>query len=83
MIFNDMIDYIISIIIGIAIGIIFGLIVLKPVQFIGPDSNKIITEIHIDQYGKKYKWIPNICICPINYSMDKLSDTNFKESHEH
>lgn len=66
---------------GIVIGAIIGYFIFKTVKYIGPDSNEIVKEIHIDKDGKKYKFKPKITVCPINYSMGKLHDKNFKESH--
>ena len=57
------IDYIISIIIGLIIGIIIGYVFLKKIEYHGLDSNDVVKEIHIDKNGKKYKWIPQVCMC--------------------
>ena len=51
------------------IGIIIGYILNKKIKYIGPDSNDIVKEIHIDESGKKYKWMPKVCICPTSYYM--------------
>lgn len=63
------INYIINIILGLMIGIIIGYILNKKIKYIGPDSNDIVKEIHIDESGKKYKWMPKVCICPTSYYM--------------
>ena len=68
---------IITIIIGLVIGIVFGYLLFKEYKYTGPDSNIVSQEIHSDSNDKKYKWIPKICICPINLSMDKLKDPNY------
>jgi hypothetical protein len=36
-------------------------------------------QIYIDENGKKYKWKPKICICPLNYSMNKLKNSNYND----
>lgn len=64
------------IIIGSIIGIIIGFILFKKNIYKGPDSNKITKEIFIDSVGE-YKWIPILCICPINLSMGVLKEPNF------
>lgn len=68
-------------IIGILIGSIIGYFIVREIKYVGPDSNEIVKKIYTDSNGKKYKYIPKITICPINYSMKKLHDPNFKESH--
>ena len=67
----------ITIIIGLIIGIIFGFLIFKKYNYKGPDSNIVAKKIYIDSNGKKFKWIPKVCICPINLSMDKLKDSNY------
>lgn len=74
---------IIIMIIGLLIGIFIGYIIFNQDKYVGPNSNNIIQEIYEDENGKKYKWETKVCICPISYSMDKLLDPNFKESHNH
>ena len=74
-------NYIITIILGILIGSIFGYIILKPYKYRGPDSNIVVKEVHTDSNGKKYKWVPKVCICPSYYSMNKFN--NVKELHNH
>lgn len=78
---ESIISNFIVILFGIIIGSIIGYYLFKEIKYIGPDSNAIIKEIHIDEKGKKYRYIPKITICPVNYSMNKLHDPNFKESH--
>ncbi len=73
----DIIISIITIIIGLTIGIIFGFLLFNKYIYRGPDSNIVSKEIYIDNNGKKYKWVPSICICPVNLSMDKLKDPNY------
>jgi hypothetical protein len=79
---NDSIfDIFLIIMIGLIIGICIDYIFLRDVKYIGPDSNKIVKEIYTDDKGKKYKYIPKITICPLNYSMKKLHDNKFKSKH--
>jgi ABC-type lipoprotein release transport system permease subunit len=75
------ITIIITITIGIIIGSVIGYILFKNIKYIGPDSNKIVKKIYYDSDGKKYKLIPKICVCPMNYSMRLLHNPTFKESH--
>ena len=70
---------IMTIIIGICIGLFLGYLFIKKYEYKGPDSNDIIKQIYIDENGKKYKWKPKICICPLNYSMNKLKNSNYKD----
>jgi hypothetical protein len=46
-------------------------------------SNEIVKKVHIDEFGKKYKFKPRVCVCPSTYSMGKLHDPKFTESHNH
>lgn len=69
------------ILIGLTIGIGLGYYFFKQYQYKGPDSNQISKEIYIDDFGRKYKWIPKVCICPITYSMNKLKDPNYIDPH--
>lgn len=66
---------------GIIIGSIIGYYIFKEIKYIGPDSNEIVKQIYTDDNGRKYKYIPRVTICPINYSMNKLHNPNFKEHH--
>jgi hypothetical protein len=66
---------------GIIIGSIIGYYIFKKIKYIGPDSNEIVKQIYTDDNGRKYKYKPKITICPINYSMNKLHNLNFKEHH--
>jgi hypothetical protein len=70
-----------TIIIGIILGSIVGYFIFKDIKYIGPDSNEIVKKIYTDTDGKKYKYVPKISICPLNYSMNKLHNPNFKDSH--
>jgi hypothetical protein len=70
-----------TIIIGILLGSIIGYFIFKDIKYIGPNSNEIIKQTYTSADGKKYKFVPKITICPLNYSMKKLHDPNFKESH--
>lgn len=70
-----------TIIIGIVLGSIIGYFIFKDIKYIGPDSNEIVKKIYTDTDGKKYKYVPKISICPLNYSMNKLHNPNFKDSH--
>lgn len=67
----------ITIIIGFIIGIFIGNILFNKNIYKGPDSNIIVNQIYTDSDNKKYKWIPQICICPIDLSMNKLKDSNY------
>lgn len=67
----------ITITIGLVIGLIFGFILFKQYIYKGPDSNIVSKEIFVDKNSKKFKWIPKICICPINLSMGELKKKNF------
>lgn len=77
----DNIVFIITIIIGLIFGVIIGYIFFMDIKYIGPNSNEIVKKIYYDNDGKKYKLIPKISICPVNYSMNKLLNSNFKEIH--
>jgi len=66
---------------GIIIGCIIGYYIFKEIKYTGPDSNEIVKQIYTDDNGRKYKYKPRITICPINYSMNKLHNPNFKEHH--
>ena len=68
------------VIVGLIIGMGLGYFLFKKYDYKGPDSNVVINEIYIDSDGKKYKWVPKVCICPISYSMDKLKDPNYIDS---
>ncbi|AYV80146.1 MAG: hypothetical protein Gaeavirus12_13 [Gaeavirus sp.] len=78
---NEYISTTIIIIIGITIGIIIGYYIFREIKYIGPDSNIISKKIYTDANGKQYKLVPKITVCPISYSMNKLHDPTFKESH--
>ena len=78
---ESVIYILITFIIGILLGSIIGYIIFKDIKYIGPDSNEIVKKTYIDIDGKKYKYIPKISICPLNYSMKKLHNPTFKESH--
>jgi hypothetical protein len=69
-----------TLIVGLVIGLILGYLVFKKISYKGPDSNIIVNEIYTESNGKKYKWVPKVCICPISYSMDKLKDPNYVDS---
>lgn len=71
----------ITIIIGILLGVVIGYYIFRDIKYIGPDSNDIVKKIYIDNKGRKYKYKPRITICPLNYSMNKLHNEKFKESH--
>ena len=70
-----------TIIIGILLGVIIGYFIFRDIRYIGPDSNEIVKNIYNDSDGRKYKYKPRITICPMNYSMNKLHNANFKELH--
>lgn len=68
----DIIDYLINIIIGLIIGIILGYVLFKKIEYHGLDSNDVVKEIHVDENGRKYKWVPRICMClQMSYSSEK------------
>jgi hypothetical protein len=69
-----------TLIIGLVVGMIFGYYMFKKYDYKGPDSNVIINETYTETDGKKYKWVPKVCICPISYSMEKLKDPNYVDS---
>lgn len=68
---------IITIIIGLVLGIIFGFLLFKKYIYKGPNSNIISKKTYTDSNGKKFKWVPKICICPVNLSMSELKDPKF------
>lgn len=68
---------ILVIILGLSIGLYIGYHLFKQYQYKGPDSNLICKEIYFDDEGRKYKWIPKVCVCPISYSMDKLANPSY------
>lgn len=78
---ESIINTLITFIIGIILGVIIGYYIFRKITYIGPDSNDIVKNTYTDTIGLKYKYKPIITICPINYSMGKLHDSTFKESH--
>lgn len=78
---NSIIMDTVSIIVGILLGSIIGYYIFKEIKYVGPDSNEIVTQTYTDCNGRKYKYKPIITVCPIKYSMGKLHDPKFKESH--
>ena len=78
---ESVIDTLMTIIIGILLGSIIGYFIFKDIKYIGPNSNEIIKKTYSDTDGMLYKFVPKITICPLNYSMKKLHNPNFKESH--
>jgi hypothetical protein len=74
---EDIIINIITIIIGLVLGIVFGFLLFKQYIYKGPNSNIVSKEIHTEPDGKKFRWIPKICICPVNLSMDQLKNPNY------
>jgi len=73
-----MVNFIVTIF-GLVIGLIFGYLIFNKNTYVGPDSNQIVNKIYTDSNGKKYKYIPKICVCPINLSMDKLKNKEYKD----
>jgi len=71
----------ITIIIGILLGVVIGYFIFRDIKYIGPDSNEIVKNIYKDDKGRHYKYKPKITICPMNYSMNKLHNPKFKETH--
>ena len=78
---NEIGIYIINIMIGLIIGICIGIFAFKKTIYKGPDSNIISKNIYTDSDGKKYKWVPSVCICPINLSMGLLKEPNYVVPH--
>ena len=74
---EDIIMNIITVIIGLVLGIVFGFLLFKQYIYKGPNSNIVSLETNIDSNGKKYRWMPKVCICPINLSMNKLKNQNY------
>lgn len=74
---NNIIQQFIIMIIGLVIGLVIGYKLFKKYIIKGPDSNEVIKETYIDNKGQEYKLIPQIHICPIALSMDKLHDPNY------
>ncbi len=72
-----MTSYILTILVGLTLGIIIGYYSFKTFIYKGPDSNIISKNVYVDSDGKKYKWVPKVCICPLNYSMIKLKDPEY------
>lgn len=66
-----------TLILGLVLGMVLGYFMFKGYIYKGPDSNVVINQIHTEPDGKKYKWVPKVCICPITYSMDKLKNPNY------
>ena len=66
------IENIIVIIIGLIIGIFIGYFYFNKSDYIGPDSNEIKKNIYYEENGVPYRLLPEICICPISYSMNLL-----------
>jgi hypothetical protein len=73
---SDIITILLTILVGLSIGIVIGYLLFKQYNYKGPDSNTISKELYTDSDGKKYKWVPQICICPSSYSMILLKDPN-------
>jgi hypothetical protein len=71
---------IIIIVVGLGIGLGIGYLLFSDIKYVGPDSNKIVKKTWTDEKGK-YKFVPKITICPMNYSMGKLHDQKFKSKH--
>lgn len=74
---EEIIINIITIIIGLVLGFIFGFLLFKEYIYKGPDSNIVSKQIYIDSNGKKFKWVPKICICPVKLSMNELKNKNY------
>lgn len=69
-------------IIGLILGLIIGYILFDKKKYIGPNSNEMMdrNKIYKDKKGE-FRYKAKITICPMNYSMKKLHDKNFKERH--
>lgn len=67
-------------IIGTTIGMIIGYYIFRDIKYIGPDSNKIVKKTYKDKDGK-FRFRPQITICPTNYSMNKLHNKTFRAKH--
>lgn len=74
---EEIIIDIIIIIIGLVLGMVFGFLLFKEYIYKGPDSNIVSKQIYTDHNGKKFKWVPKICICPVNFSMGELKNPNY------
>ena len=74
---EDIIVNIITVVIGLVLGIVFGFLLFKQYIYKGPNSNIVSKEINTDVNGRKFRWIPKICICPVNISMSELKNPNF------
>ena len=77
---NNIIINLLIILIGLVIGILIGYLLFGQNKYKGPDSNFIVKQKYSETNGSIYKWIPVICICPINLSMGKLKDSNYIDS---
>jgi hypothetical protein len=78
---NNLLYNLLIFIFSFSVGFLIGYFLFKDVKYIGPNSNEIVKNIYIDEHGKKYKYKPQITICPSKYSMNKLHNQNFKETH--
>jgi hypothetical protein len=78
---ESLISTFMTIIIGILLGAVIGYFIFRDIKYIGPDSNEIVKRIYEDEKGHKYKYRPKITICPMNYSMNKFKNPNFKVLH--
>ena len=74
---EDIIVNIITVVIGLVLGIVFGFLLFKQYIYKGPNSNIVSKEINTDENGRKFRWIPKVCICPVNISMSELKNPNF------
>ena len=39
-----------------------GYLIFKKVEYHGLNSNDVVKEINVDENGKKYKWLPQVCM---------------------
>ena len=66
-----------TIIIGLIIGIISGFFLFKKNIYKGLNADSVTKKIFNDLDGKKFKWTPEICICPTYLSMNKLKNKDY------
>lgn len=77
MLINTILFTILFILIGSIIGLIIGYFIFFKTIYKGPDSNVIIKQIYVDSNNKQFKYIPQVCICPLHLSTEKLKNINY------
>lgn len=78
---ENIIDNFISIIVGILIGGIIAYFYFSNITYVGPNSKDIVYKNFKDDDGREFILDPVVVICPIDYSMNKLHDPDFKSKH--